>query len=325
VVLAAAVVAAIVLPQGGDGPSPKRPAPPPRTTHASVADPPIRVGTRPNGLTIAGGRVWALSGPSAEIDIVSPRTNDVARRVIIGADGKSLVGAFDSVWVLKGKTRSLLRRHVRTGGQVGPVVQIAYAGLPVQIVAGERALWVGVRTPDAVNGEETVVKIDPSTLAQQRIPIPGGVQDIAVGEGALWVSNRFSKSVLRVDARTGVQRAITLTGTPDGLATGAGAVWVATTDEDTITRISPRGLDVQAIPTPSIPTRVTVGGGSVWATALEAGRLLRIDPVRRKVVERIDTGSRPFALDVEHGRAVWVTLIDSGSVQRVRFSREFGR
>jgi streptogramin lyase len=147
------------------------------------------------------------------------------------------------------------------------------------------------------------------------------VQDIAVGEGALWVSNRFTRSVLRIDARTGEQRLISLSGTPGGLAVGAGAVWVATTGRNTITRISPRGLDVQQITVPNTPTRVTVGGGSVWATARGAARLLRIDPVGRKVVDSIKTGSQPFALDVEHGRVVWVTLIASGSVQPVRFSR----
>jgi DNA-binding beta-propeller fold protein YncE/predicted Ser/Thr protein kinase len=324
--LAAAVLAAILLTRGGADAPPKQPAraapPAPRTATGSVAGPTIRVGTRPNGLTVAGGRVWALSGSAGEIDIISPRRKDVVQRVIIGGGGQSVVGGFDSVWVLKGKTRSLLRRHVRTGRQIGPVVQIAYAGLPVQVVAGERALWVGVRTPDALSGEETVVKLDPSTLAQQRIPIPGGVQDLAVGEGALWVSNRFQKSVLRIDTRTGARRVIPLSGTPGGLAVGAGAVWVATTDQDTITRISPRGLDAKPIPVPSIPTRVTVGGGAVWATAKEAGRLLRIDPNRRKLVERIDTGSRPFALDVEHGRTVWVTLLDSGAVQPVRIARK---
>jgi streptogramin lyase len=282
----------------------------------------IRVGTRPNGLTVAGGRVWALSGPAGEIDVISPRRKDVVQRVIIGVGGQSVVGGFNSVWVLKGKTRSLLRRRVRSGRQIDPVVQIAYAGLPVQVVAGERALWVGVRTPGAVSGEETVVKLDPSTLAQERIPIPGGVKDIAVGEGALWVSSSFSKSVLRIDTRTGTQRVIPVSGTPGGLAVGAGAVWVATTDQNTITRISPRGVQAQPIPVPSAPTRVTVGGGSVWATSLAGGRLLRIDPVRRKVIERIDTGSQPFALDVEHGRTVWVTLLDSGAVQPVRISRK---
>jgi streptogramin lyase len=66
---------------------------------------------------------------------------------------------------------------------------------------------------------------------------------------------------------------------------------------------------------------VAVGGGSVWATALEAGRLLRIDPQQRKLIEPIDTGARPFALDVEHGQAVWLTLLSRGAVQRVRFSK----
>jgi outer membrane protein assembly factor BamB len=323
-IVAAAVLAAVLLTSGGGDTSPTTPAPvkpPPRGTRASVAGPTIRVGTRPNGLTVAGGRIWALSGPSGEIDVINPRTKAVRPRIFIGSDGKSLVGGFNSVWVLKGKTRSLLRRNVRGGGQVGPVVQIAYAGLPIQVVAGQRALWVGVRTLGAVSGEETVVKIDPSTLTQERIPIPGGVKDIAVGEGALWVTNRFRNSVLRIDARTGAQRAIGLNGTPGGLAVGAGAAWIATTGKSTITRISPRGLDVKPIEVPSPPTRVTVGGGSVWATSQQASRLLRIDPADRKLVERIKTGSQPFALDVERGRTVWVTLLASGTVQPVRFSR----
>jgi predicted Ser/Thr protein kinase len=325
VVLAGAVVAAILL-SGGNGaaptPAPPPPAPPPApAARGAVAGPTIQVGTRPNGLTVAGGRVWALSGPSGELDVIDPRAKAVRQRVVIGVDGKSVAGGFDSVWVLKGKTRSLLRRNVRTGRQVGPVVQIAYAGLPIQVVAGQGALWVAVRTPGAVTGEETVVKIDPSTLAQQRIPIPGGVKDIAVGEGALWVTNRFAKTVLRVDARSGAQRAITLSGTPGGLAVGAGAVWVATSGRNTITQIDPRSLDVRRIPVPSVPTRVTVGGGSVWATSLPAARLLRIDPAQRKVVDRVKTGNQPFALDVEHGRTVWVTLLAGGTVQPVRFTR----
>jgi streptogramin lyase len=102
---------------------------------------------------------------------------------------------------------------------------------------------------------------------------------------------------------------------------GEGAVWVATRGDDTITRISPRGTQVQAIPVPNIPTRVTVGGGSVWATSSEGARLLRIDPDTRKLVERLDTGIRPFALDVERGRAVWLTLLGDNAVQRVTFSK----
>jgi DNA-binding beta-propeller fold protein YncE/predicted Ser/Thr protein kinase len=327
--LAAAVVAAILLASGGGGSGgggPTTPAAPPAkprpTTRASIPGKPIRVGQRPNALAIAGGRVWALSGVNGELDVINPRTNNVDHRITVGVGGTSLASGFDSLWVLKATTRSLLRMNVRTRRRAGPVVQVPFPGTPIQVVAGQRALWVGVRTPHAVGGAETVVKIDPSTLAQQPIAIPGGVQDLAVGAGALWVTNRFRKSVVRVDTRTGAQREIRLRGTPGGLAVGAGAVWVATEAEDTITRISPRALRVRAIAMDDIPTRVTVGGGSVWATAREASRLLRIDPVRRRLQERIDTGSRPFALDVERGRAVWLTLLNEGDVQRVSFSRK---
>ncbi|MEA2156996.1 MAG: hypothetical protein QOE11_3136, partial [Solirubrobacteraceae bacterium] len=90
---------------------------------------------------------------------------------------------------------------------------------------------------------------------------------------------------------------------------------------DTITRISPRGTQVQAIPMPNIPSRVAVGGGSVWATSTEGGRLLRVDPGTRRLRERLDTGTRPFALDVEHGSAIWLTLLGDNAVQRVTFSK----
>jgi streptogramin lyase len=327
--LLVAAVLAIVLLSGGGGDDKQTAtqatttAPPRRSLPPSVADAPIRVGTRPNALTVAGGRVWALSGGAGELDTIDPQKYDVIRRPLIGAGGTSLTGGFDSVWVLKGgKARTLQRRSIKTGGRVGAIAQIAYPGEPVQVVAGLGALWVGVRTRGAGFGDdETVVKVNPSTPEQQAILIPGGVQDLTVGAGALWVSNRFRNSVVRVDARTGVQREIGLSGKPGGIAVGSGAVWVATQGDDTITRISPRGTQVTAIDVPSIPTRIAVGGGSVWATALEAGRLLRIDPVRRRLIERIDMGARPFALDVEHGKAVWVTLLSRGAVQRVRFAR----
>jgi hypothetical protein len=35
----------------------------------------------------------------------------------------------------------------------------------------------------------------------------------------------------------------------------------------------------------------------------------------------VKTGNQPFALDVEHGRTVWVTLLAGGTVQPVRFTR----
>ena len=50
---------------------------------------------------------------------------------------------------------------------------------------------------------ETVVRIDPGTLAQQPIAVPGGVEGLAVGKGAVRVGNlETGDSVTRIDART---------------------------------------------------------------------------------------------------------------------------
>jgi streptogramin lyase len=147
------------------------------------------------------------------------------------------------------------------------------------------------------------------------------VQDLAVGAGAVWVSNRFSSTVTRIRTSDGRQDVVPVGRDPKGIAVGEGAVWVASSGDDEITRINPRSLQTRSIPLQAIPERVTVGGGSVWATAKEAGRLIRIDARTRRVVDRIETGLRPFALDITRGRAVWLTLLDQDAVQRVRFSR----
>ena len=66
---------------------------------------------------------------------------------------------------------------------------------------------------------------------------------------------------------------------------------------------------------------VNLNGTSVWVTAQQAGRLIRIDARTRAIIETVETGNRPYALDITRGRAVWVTLLDEDGVRRVRFYR----
>ncbi|HEX4365085.1 MAG TPA: protein kinase [Solirubrobacteraceae bacterium] len=277
--------------------------------------------TRPNALTIAAGKVWAMSFQDGAIALVDADTGAHRGRLHVGDGGSSLAAGFNSVWVAKESTPTVLRINAKTLRTVpGGAVEIAQPGRNVAIATGARAVWVAVRNPsDGDHSPESIVRIDPSTLAQRRIAIAGGVQDLAVGEGAVWVTNRFAAKVTRIDVRDGSQRVISVGRGPKGIAVGEGGVWVASSIDDEITRINPRTLRTTQIPIDAIPERITVGGGSVWTTAKEAGRLIRIDTTTHKVLERIDVGQRPFALEVTRGRAVWLTLIDAGGVQRVRF------
>ena len=113
-------------------------------------------------------------------------------------------------------------------------------------------MWVGVRKggrPDRRDGTgETLVRVDPGTLGQTPIPVPGGVESLAVGKGAVWVTNFEGDSVTRVDAAdTTKLKRIPVGKAPKGVAVGEGAVWVANTADDSVTRINPARYERKTI------------------------------------------------------------------------------
>jgi hypothetical protein len=334
VLLIAAGALTAALTTGGDDGSPTRrstatattgPKTRPTARHA-VAAAPIRTLTRPNALTIAAGKVWILSNLSGQVDVLEERSGKPApgRRPNIGPGGNSVAGGFGSVWVVKGRTGSVLRLNAHTRRRVaGSTREVSAAGTPMVVTTGAGHVWIAVRnrSPARDLHDETVVRLDPRTYEQIPINVEAGVQDIAVGEGAVWVTNRASPTVTRIPTSTlrpdpkliGVGRR------PKGVAVGYGAVWVAAAGSRKLTRINPRTRRTRSIPLKAVPERVAVGGGSVWITSRRSARLLRVDPRRRRVIERIVTGSDPYVLHVSRGTAVWLTLLEPDSVQRVRF------
>jgi len=321
--------AAFALLGGSDDPGTAAPPPPPAAAQQREQRPSkidiTRKGVlaRPNALTIAAGDVWALSNREGAISLYDAATGDPDGRQDVGDGASSLAAGFNSVWVAKESTSTVLRINAKTHRRVrGGAIQVARAGRNVAVATGAGAVWVGVRNRSREDhSPEAVVRIDPRTGDQRVITVQRGVQDIAVGAGAVWVSNRFSSTVTRIRTSDGRQDPVAVGAGPKGIAVGERAVWVASAGEDKITRINPRSLQTRNIPLQAIPERVTVGGGSVWVTAKEAGRLIRIDAKTRDVLERIDTGSRPYALDITRGRAVWLTVLDDDGLQRVRFYR----
>jgi predicted Ser/Thr protein kinase len=328
--VAGAAALALLLDGGGDddpGAGPPGPASPPAATGAlrpakiDIDKPGLLA--RPNALTIAAGDVWALSNREGAIAVVDAATGDSEDRISVGEGASSLASGFNSVWVAKQSTSTLLRINARTRRRVpGGAIEVGRPGRNVAVATGAGAVWVAVRnaTPED-HSPEAVVRIDPRTGRQRQITVERGVQDIAVGAGAVWVTNRFTSTVTRIRTSNGSTVAVPVGALPRGIAVGEGAVWVAASGDDEITRINPRSLQTRSIALKAIPERVTVGGGSVWVTAKEAGRLIRLDVRTRKVLERIDTGSRPYALDITRGRAVWITVLDDDGLQRVLFNR----
>jgi YVTN family beta-propeller protein len=89
--------------------------------------------------------------------------------------------------------------------------------------------------------------------------------DVAVGEGAVWVTNADDRSVSRIDPvkRTLVQTITEVGNSPSGIAVGNGAVWVVNSLDSSVSRIDPG--------TNRVVQKVDVGNGH-WASSTRRAR-----------------------------------------------------
>lgn len=328
VVLAAAGIGAALLLGGGDDPTAPRTATATGTTttaRPAVArvDASTSAGSRPNDV-VAGprGTVWVVSNPDARMSALDAATGlrGTNRQPSIGIGAQSVAAGFDRIWVVKNGTNSLIRLSDRSGRRSGATIALP-AGEPVRVRTGEGAVWVGIRGSGPVSPSmvETVVRVDPRTGATQSLPVPGGVQDLDVGAGAVWVVGRGRETLTRIGARTGATRTFTVGRAPRGVAVGDGSVWVANSAEGSVTRISTTdGADRDRIEVGTAPRGVAHGAGGIWVTNELDDTVTRIDPGTARVVGPAITGvgRRPSAISAR-GDAVWVVSPQDGAVARI--------
>ena len=205
-----------------------------------------------------------------------------------------------------------LKSHKPVGAPIPIPVQ---NGRIVGVSTGERGVWLGVRRTPGL-----AIRVSPTQRSiVATVQMPDGVQDLAVGAGAVWVIGRRGNTVTRVDVATGAKRVINVGKDPAGVAVGEGAVWVTNSGDDTVTRIDQGSLVTRVIGVGDGPNRVAVGGGAVWVANRNDSTLTRIDPdTGRRVADPIEVAANPFGLDVS-GHQVWVTSPPDGTVQRVDF------
>lgn len=112
------------------------------------------------------------------------------------------------------------------------------------------------------------------------IPVGDGPSEVAVGDGALWVSNVDDQTVSRIDPVTNeTSVTVQLSGPPGDLAVGA--------------------------------------GGEVWVTIPELGEIHRIDPVTNATTpdRRIDVAPPETALDLAIDEFLWASVVERELVQ----------
>jgi YVTN family beta-propeller protein len=153
-----------------------------------------------------------------------------------------------------------------------------------------------------------VSRLDPRTgRVGQTIDANANPADVAVGAGAVWITDTDANTVTRIGP-TGLLTPIEVGRGPTGLVVGAKAVWVADSLDDAIVRIDPNTRSPTAtIPVGRTPIGVALGAGSVWVANSRSGTVTRIDPVTRKPLKTIPVGGSPQGVVFAAGR-VWVTV-----------------
>jgi len=192
------------------------------------------------------------------------------------------------------------------------------------------ALWLGFRSApvDRSGGETTQEPVDLEPRVTAVVPVGPYPADIAVGEGAVWVSVPAQQPeednlIVRIDAVTNeVVARIPVDDYIEEIAAGAGGVWGvgvqgtgAANLSFSVERIDP-ATDQVVAQIPDVSGPLAVGEGALWAVdragaraGPEGSSLLRINPATNQVVATIPLGVA--AWDIEFGEEyLWVLPLE---------------
>jgi YVTN family beta-propeller protein len=318
VLIAAAIAAAIVALTGGGATVSLRAAPnslaaiDPHTNHVVGQ---VAVGTRPSGIASAAGSLWVANLDDQTVSRVDPRAPHVLRNIPVTGPPTGITSSAGRVWLTEasdspGPTASsiLVRTIDPEFDTLGAPVRIGNVAPNGQaaVAANGNAVW-------AAPSWGLLTRLDARTgHAQPWLDPNASPSAMAIGEGAIWLTDTEANDVVRVDPTTRLLTQITVGNAPTGIAVGAGAVWVIDSLDNAIVRIDPDSRSVTAtIPVGQSPAGIAFGAGSVWAANAGDGTVTRIDPTTG-MRTTIQVGGSPQAITIANGKA-WVS-VDAQSI-----------
>jgi hypothetical protein len=216
--------------------------------------------------------------PAVEVVVPSYAITEFAPDQIVAkipaGSGQAALGE-GALWILSDLGGKIISRIDLDTNQT--VATIPVGEFPQALAIGYGAVW-------AAGLDGTVTRIDPRTNQVSRtIPVvpSSGLNGIAAGAGAVWVSSGEQGMVYRIDANTNqVVATIQVEPWSSQIATTENAVWVTNPISPTLTKIDPHTNQVSAAVRLDCSTReLAVDATAVWVACDNVPALLRIDPL----------------------------------------------
>lgn len=233
----------------------------------------VRIGGEPVAVAVGLDWVWVADRERDELLRVDPSTGRVDQRVRVGAEPSDVVVSESDVWVANAAGETVTRIDPgtdsegdgREGDDPARVADeaIPVGGDPMALAVGGRVIWVVNRGDDSVS----VIEIEGSRRDGNPVDVGEVPNDVAVGEGSVWVTDDFSGELTPIDpASREPGEPIEVGEHPRGVAVGLGYVWVVSGENGTVVRVDPETRDVVGEPVPvgAKPADIAVGSESVW-------------------------------------------------------------
>lgn len=231
----------------------------------------VDTGALVENLAVSPGAVWALASGAGDVGRIDRETGAVERVSLeVAGSGHAATGGIAysdrALWV-----------PVRGGGLVRVdietlAVEIVDLGIDVRfLTAGDGALW-------GVGDAGTVVRFDPRRrVVTAQTDLGAGDYRIEQGEGAVWVLDRNAAELVELSADLGAQRRISAGVDPHDLAVGVGAVFVTDALDGELIVVDPGSGQVRrSLELGGRPNDVVVAGEEIWVADPDAESLIAV-------------------------------------------------
>lgn len=242
----------------------------------------VHLGRTPRALAHGAGALWSADFAGQTVTRVNLRTG---RSTVTGVSAPPTTIAFglSGVWVGSSFTRMLYRFDPGTGELTAT---IDLPDLADVVVTGGGRVWV----VDQQSG--TLVSVDPRTATVSRLASHlAGPSGIAADQGSLWIALSFARKLLRIDMRTLARSTYPLQLAPGNLAVGCGAVWLTDPADNEVTQFDLRSHRQQTIAVGDNPISVTADDRYAWVSNDLGHTTQKIDCIGHQVVQTITFGA----------------------------------
>jgi streptogramin lyase len=228
----------------------------------------------------------ALAAPAPPLE--GAAATSICARTGIPYPQTALARGPSGLW-LACRERGTIVRYDAATGKVRATLRLRGVR-PWAIASGLGFVWAVDRdTP-------SLLRIDPHTRRQRRIPLDGLPVALWVGGGAVWVGLEQGKQVARVAPTTGKVRLVQAGDGASGFASDGRSVWIACHRDNSIVRVDLATGNVSTTtaqlsePANTAAERIAYAAGSLWVTGRGLD-LLRVDPQSGQVVATIEIGA----------------------------------